>query len=247
MPLLSMMKCLALLPVLTQVICDQLVPSSPDIFYGGFVPMLQSESELTEYKHSDDSLPEERNSRHLPIFEDAVIENKRNSRFFRFNEGDARNQLKKTYFSKNIIPVHKDSNPKFPLEIPEQNKFTVKDAVVGELPIIEEDSVKSEQFQIFNFLSNVRLPKFPDILSNMIQRPSAPPHPVNHKPQPPRPQFFPSPQNNLNSQNHKIPNHQHHSSHSHEANEALTVFNQGLDNFIQNPASLAHVSRPVNG
>ena len=245
---MSMMKCLALLPVLTQVICDQLVPSSPEIFYGGFVPMLQIDSALTANEDGD-TLPEERNSRHLPFLENAVIENKRNSRFFRFNEGDARNQLKKTYFSKNIIPLHKNSNPEFPLEIPEKNKFTVKDAVVGELPIIEEDSVKSEQFQIFNFLSNVRLPKFPDILSNMIQRPSGPPQPVNHKPQPPRPQFFPSPQNNLNTQNHKIPNHQHQhqSSHSHEAHEALTVFNQGLDNFIQNPASLAHGSRPVNG
>ena len=133
-------------------------------------------------------------------------------------------------------------------EIPNKNKFTVKDAIVGELPIIEEDSVKSEQFQIFNFLSNVRLPKFPDILSNMIQRPlspSGPPNTVNHRPPPQRPHFFPAPQNNLNSQNQKIPNHQHQ--HHSSPNEALTVFNQGLDNFIQNPASLAHVSRPVNG
>lgn len=135
----------------------------------------------------------------------------------------------------------------FPPEIPKKDKFTVKDAIVGELPVIEEDSVKSEQFQIFNFLSNVRLPKFPDILSNMIQRPPSPSGPpVNHRPQPQRPQFFPAPQNNLNSQNQKIPNHQHQQHHS-NPNEALTVFNQGLDNFIQNPASLAHVPRPVNG
>ena len=129
-------------------------------------------------------------------------------------------------------------------EIPDKNKFTIKDAIVGELPVIEEDSVKSEQFQIFNFLSNVRLPKFPDILNNMIR-----PQPDNQRPPPqrPPPQFFPSPQNNLNNPNHKIPNHQHQSSQSQAANEALTVFNQGLDNFIQNPASLAHVSRPVNG
>ena len=129
-------------------------------------------------------------------------------------------------------------------EIPEKNKFTVADAMVGELPVIEEDSVKSEQFQIFNFLTNVRLPKFPDILSNMIR-----PHPGpsdNQRPPPQRPQFFPSPPNNLINQNHQIPNHQHQHQSS-QANDALTVFNQGLDNFIQNPASLAHVSRPVNG
>ena len=91
-------------------------------------------------------------------------------------------------------------------EIPEKNKFTVADAMVGELPVIEEDSVKSEQFQIFNFLTNVRLPKFPDILSNMIR-----PHPGpsdNQRPPPQRPQFFPSPPNNLINQNHQIPNHQ---------------------------------------
>ena len=131
-------------------------------------------------------------------------------------------------------------------EIPEKNKFTVADAMVGELPVIEEDSVKSEQFQIFNFLTNVRLPKFPDILSNMI-RPQPGPTTDNQRPPPQRPpQFFPSAQNNLNNQNHQIPNHQHQHQSS-QANAALTVFNQGLDNFIQNPASLAHVSRPVNG
>ena len=133
-------------------------------------------------------------------------------------------------------------------EIPDKNKFTVQDAIVGELPVIEEDSVKSEQFQIFNFLSNVRLPKFPDILNNMIRPQPGPSD--NQRPPPlqrPPPQFIPSPQNNLNNPNHKIPNHQHQSSQSQAANEALTVFNQGLDNFIQNPASLAHVSRPVNG
>ena len=131
-------------------------------------------------------------------------------------------------------------------EILEKNKFTIKDAIVGELPVIEEDSVKSEQFQIFNFLSNVRLPKFPDILSNMI-RPGPSDNQRPPPPQRPPPQFFPSPQNNLNNPNHKIPSHQHQSSQSQAANEALTVFNQGLDSFIQNPASLAHVSRPVNG
>ena len=118
MPFISKMKPYLLLPVLTQVICDNLVPSSPEIFYGGFVPMLlQSDSEMTENKHSD-ILPEERNSRQMPLFEDTIIDNKRNSRFFRFQEGDARNQLKKSYFSKNIIPVHKDNNPKFPLGTP---------------------------------------------------------------------------------------------------------------------------------
>ena len=93
----------------------------------------------------------------------------------------------------------------------------------------------------------MRLPKFPDILSNMIRPQPGPSD--NQRPPPPQrpPQFFPSPQNNLNNPHHKIPNHQHQSSQSQAANEALTVFNQGLDNFIQNPASLAHVSRPVNG
>lgn len=76
--------------------------------------LLPSDSEMTGNKHSD-LLPEERHSRQMPIFEDAIKENERNSRFFRFQEGDARNQLKKSYFSKNIIPVHKDNNPKFPL------------------------------------------------------------------------------------------------------------------------------------
>mgnify|MGYP003336048591 CR=1 FL=1 len=66
MPL--MMKCLALLPVLTQVMSDKLVPSSPEIFYGGFVPILViSESESTE---SSEVLPEERRSRHLSLIED---------------------------------------------------------------------------------------------------------------------------------------------------------------------------------
>ena len=261
----SMMKCWVLLSLLTQVICDKLVPSSPEIFYGGFVPMIvKSESDSTE---SSEVLPEERRSRHLSLIEDETEENNIISRVYRFKEGDEKNQLKKTFLSQNIIPFHKGNKPKFPkgtyhlqfncsylnkvyslLEIPKKNKFTAKDAIVGELPVIEEDSVKSEQFQIFNFLSNVRLPKFPDILGNMIKRPpSLPPNPVIQKPQPPRPQFFPSPQNSLNNPNHKIPDHQHPSSHSPAANEALTVFNQGLDNFIQNPASLAHVSRPGNG
>ena len=112
-----MMKPCLLLPVLTQVLCDDLVPSSPEIFYGGFVPMLlPSDLEMTENKHSD-ILPEERTSRNMPIFEDAITDNKRNSRFFRFQKGDARSQLKKSYLSKNIIPIHKDNNPKFPLGI----------------------------------------------------------------------------------------------------------------------------------
>ena len=71
---MSMMKCYVLLPVLTQVICDQLVPSSPEIFYGGFVPMLQIDSALTANEDGD-TLPEERNSRHLPFLEKYVFFN----------------------------------------------------------------------------------------------------------------------------------------------------------------------------
>ena len=70
------------------------------------------DSELTE---NSDILPEERNSRQFPVFDDETSEIKRNSRVFKFTEGDARNHLKKTFFSKNIFPVHKEKNPKFPL------------------------------------------------------------------------------------------------------------------------------------
>ena len=108
---ISKMKCCLLLPVLlTQVTCDQLVPSSPEIFYGGFLPMLNAE--LTE---NSDMLPEKRKSRQLPVFEDNTSENKRSSRVFQFKEGDARNHFKKTFFSKKIFPVHKEKNPKFPI------------------------------------------------------------------------------------------------------------------------------------
>ena len=112
---LSNMKCYLLLPMLlAQVMCDNMVPSSPEIFYGGFLPILrQVDSESTE--HSD-ILPEERKSRQIPVFEeDETSKNKRNSRVYRFKEGDARTHLKKTFLSQKTFPVHKEKSPNFPL------------------------------------------------------------------------------------------------------------------------------------
>ena len=253
-----------LISPISLAVCDKLVPSSPEVFYGGFTPIIVN---LKTESRKSEIIPEERKSRQLPpFFEDEYIY-QRKSRIFRFDEADAKNRLKKTFYSsiKNV-PVHRDRNPKFPLgtchtnqylsqtfifsDIPDKNKFTITDAIVGK-PLKseeEDDNVESEQFQLFNFLSNVRFPpmKFPNILNNMLKRPQRVPPNTSSIPHQQRPSFSPSPQNNLN-QNTKIPNHQHPSSHSQAANQALTVFNQGLDNFIQNPASLAHVPRPTNG
>jgi len=236
-----------LISPISLAVCDKLVPSSPEVFYGGFTPIIVN---LKTESRKSEIIPEERKSRQLPFFEDEYIY-QRKSRIFRFDEADAKYRLKKTFYSsiKNV-PVHRDRNPKFPLDIPDKNKFTITDAIVGK-PLKseeEDDNVESEQFQLFNFLSNVRFPpmKFPNILNNMLKRPQRVPPNISSIPHQQRPSFSPSPQNNLN-QNTKIPNHQHPSSHSQAANQALTVFNQGLDNFIQNPASLAHVPRPTNG
>ena len=103
------MKCYLLLPMLlAQVMCDNMVPSSPEIFYGGFLPILrQVDTESTE--HSD-ILPEERKSRQIPDFEEM-----RNSRVYRFKEGVSRNHLKETFFSQKTFPLHKEKSPQFPL------------------------------------------------------------------------------------------------------------------------------------
>ena len=116
------------------------------------------------------------------------------------------------------------------LDIPEKHKFTFQDAIINhseENEILSnsiEDNVQSEQFNIFNFLQNVRLPKIP-LLDNMIKRPQGPPPP------PPAPAFVSSsPQfsPNPDHQSSNAPNLESANNHRPSPHEALTIFNAGL-------------------
>ena len=119
------------------------------------------------------------------------------------------------------------------LDIPEKHKFTFQDAIIShseENEIINnsvDDNVQSEQFNIFNFLQNVRLPKIP-LLDNMIKRPQGPPPP----PPPPAfvsssPQFSPNPPA-PGHQSSNAPNLESAHNHRPSPHEALTIFNAGM-------------------
>ena len=138
--------------------------------------------------------------------------------------------------------------------IPDQHKFTVKDAIIGHPKVHQlknndvEDNHQSDQFlspKIFNFFQNVKLPPIPLLNNNLfIKRPNLPP-PSSHS-KPPSSTFSQTPENhspNHDNNNNKIPNHESNSNH--QASEALNIFNAGLDNFIKNPASLTQVPRPI--
>ena len=161
----------------------------------------------------------------------------------------------------------------FVSDIPKKHRFTLQDAIVGKpsigtisldlKPLSEpektkstnslvdgqkqrkkpqktlDDNLQSDQFlspNIFSFLHNVKLPSLPLLDNMIIKRPQGPPPP----PHPPSASFSPVPQTHPPPTN-PVPNleSQHNS-------EALDFFNAGLDNFIQNPATLTQIPRPAN-
>ena len=210
---------------------EKSLPSSPVVFYGGFKPMLHAESTISE---SRDIYPSERSSSIL-----SKSKKRKSKKFLSKNKRDKKKRLG--------IPLHKDSIPTFPLFIPDKDKFTLKDAIVGKTflsPTISdnslEDNLQSDQFlspNIFSFLQNMRLPTIP-LFENMIKRPPNPPPPV----QP----FVTVPHITSPNHNNHVPNLEHvHNSQS-DPHEALNLFNEGLDNFIQNPSSLSQIPRPTN-
>ena len=161
----------------------------------------------------------------------------------------------------------------FPIsDIPKKHRFTLSDAIVGKPSIgslsldvkpkngaqkikstnslneqkqkmahpnnnlkPEDDNIQSDQFHIFSFLQNVKLPSLPLLDNMIIKRPQGPPPP-------PPPSFSPVPHNSPST--NTVPNQEspHNSPH-----DALDIFNAGLDNFIQNPATLTQLPRPANG
>ena len=210
---------------------EKTLPSSPVVFYGGFKPMLNSESMISETKAIYAS--ERSSNNHLSTSQ------KRNPKNFQTQEKRKKKTLK--------IPFHKDSVPTFPLFIPDKDKFTIKDAIVGKTfltPTISDnslnDNLPSDQFlspNIFSFLQNMRLPTIP-LFENMIKRPPSPPPPVQS--------FVTVPHISSPNNNH-IPNLESVHNDQSDQHEALNLFNEGLDNFIQNPSSLSQIPRPTNG
>ena len=150
-------------------------------------------------------------------------------------------------------PVHVNNKPRFPLckssellilliyqrsilVIPEKHRFKHRDAVKGKA--LKDNAPASQLIspKFFNFLPSLQSlpllfgfegpvkrppPPPPSISSSFpIQKPGKPAGMFGHQSPPPVTQTRPE--------------------------EALQMFNQGLDNFIQNPASLTQVPKPAN-
>ena len=100
------------------------LPSEPEVFYGGFVPLIAipSDSVFSEDRLVQQFLPFRRNSKHIsfnnPHIHNILPKHKPRSRseMFRFNDSEAFGRKKNTFVNKlKKMPFHKDKGPTFPL------------------------------------------------------------------------------------------------------------------------------------
>ena len=100
------------------------LPSEPEVFYGGFVPLIAipSDSVFSEDRLVQQFLPFRRNSKHIsfnnPHIHNILPKHKPRSRseMFRFNDSGAFGRKHNVFVNNHKkMPFHKDKGPTFPL------------------------------------------------------------------------------------------------------------------------------------
>ena len=94
--------------------CDNNLPSSPEVFYGGFKPMTVISEPVTSSDNRRSSKIEARNINFGDGYQS--YSKAKTPRIYKFREGDAHNKRKHPNFRRGKhFSFHKNSKPSFPL------------------------------------------------------------------------------------------------------------------------------------